>query len=58
MSIPADVLRVAVKLIDALIDLVGEGNVNVLQSMLTDQAAKRQMAAANAAKAAKFGPKS
>lgn len=56
MSIPADVLAVAIKLVDVLLDLVGSSNAHVLASLVNDRAAKRGMAAANAAKAAKFGP--
>ena len=55
MSVPADVLAVAVKLVDVLLDLVGHQNANTLTSLVTDRAAKRQMAAVEAAKAAKFG---
>ncbi len=56
MSLPADVLAVAVKLVDVLLDIVGERNAHALTSLVTDRAAERQMTAADIAKAAKFGP--
>lgn len=50
----ANVLDIVRSLLDVILTLVPE---NVAASMLSDRAAKRQTAIAEAAEAAKFGPK-